>query len=211
MKRYAGLLWLIRLYQRRFRVLSGLEHLPRTGPYILAGNHVGSPDPLYVASVVYFYTRRSVVFLAYDKIAKKFGHDIAYQWLGAVDKKEGNLAASLLPLRQELEAGNAVGIFPEGMRNAAPFVLPGKTGVARLAHWTGVPVIPFGFDGPFTWSVTEGVRAALSWKRNLRLHFGAPLHFPKIPEDQLTKEKLTETTRTIMQRVGELAGRPSPF
>lgn len=211
MKRYAGLVWLMRLYLRRFRELTGVAYLPHIGPYILAGNHVGSPDPLYVGSAVYLHTRRSVIFLAYDKIAKNLGRNIAYQWLGAVDKNEGNLAASLLPLRHELEAGNPVGIFPEGMRNAAPFVLPGKTGAARLAHWTGAPVIPFGFDGPFTWSVAEGVFAALSWKRNLRLHFGAPLLFPKIPDDQLTKEKLTETTRTIMQRVGELAGRPSPF
>lgn len=211
MKRYAGLVWLMRLYQRRFRELTGIEHIPQQGPFILAGNHVGSPDPLYVVTAVYLHTHRSVVFLAYDKIAKTFGHTIAYQWLGAVDKNEDHLATSLAPMRKELEAGNAVGIFPEGMRNAANFLLPGKTGVARLAHWTGAPVIPFGFTGPFTWTFGQGLSAALSWKRNLDLHFGAPMYFAKISDEHLTKEKLTETTRAIMTRVGELAGKPSPF
>lgn len=211
MKRYAGLQWLMRLYQRRFRELTGIEHIPPHGPFILAGNHVSSPDPIYVVSAVYLNTHRSVVFLAYDKIAKTFGHTLAYHWLGAVDKNENHLASSLDPMRKELEAGNAVGIFPEGMRNATSFLMPGKTGVARLAHWTGAPVIPFGFTGPFTWTFWQGLSAALSWKRNLCLQFGTPLHFPKIPNEQLTKEQLTETTRIIMARIGDLAGKPSPF
>ncbi len=188
-----------------------MEHIPQHGPCILAGNHVGSPDPLYIITAVYLQTGRSVVFLAFDKIAKTFGRTVAYQWLGTVEKHEDQLATSLIPMRQELEAGNAVGIFPEGMRNATSFLLPGKTGAARLAHWTGAPVIPFGFTGPFTWTFWQGLTAALSWKRDLRVTFGAPMHFPIIPDEKLTKAQLTQTTRAIMSRIGELAGKPSPF
>ena len=128
-----------------------------------------------------------------------------------VGKNEDRPSECLPQLRQELEAGNPVGIFPEGMRNAAPYVLPGKTGVARLAHWTGAPVIPCGFQGPFTWTVVQAISASFSSSRNMALRIGEPLNFPKISEDQITKDLLTHTTRTIMARIGELAGRASPF
>ncbi len=211
MTRYLGLRWLIPLLSRRFRVLEGLEHVPRTGPFILAGNHVGSPDPIFVTAAVYGATHRSIVFIAFDKAVQAFGNRLAHGWLGMVKKTEERPGDALIPLRRELEAGRPVGIFPEGMRNAAPFLLPGKTGVARLAHWTGAPVIPFGFDGPSTWTFNQGLRASVAFRRDMALRIGAPLHFPKIPDAQITKLLLTQTTRTIMERISELAGRPSPY
>jgi 1-acyl-sn-glycerol-3-phosphate acyltransferase len=97
------------------------------------------------------------------------------------------------------------------MRNAAPFLLPGKTGVARLAHWTGAPVVPFGFDGPSTWTFNQGLRASLAFRRDMFLRIGKPLAFSVVPDEQLTKDLLVATTRQIMTAIGELAGRPSPY
>jgi len=211
MKRYAGIRWLVPLFTKRFRVLEGLENLPKTGPYILAGNHVGSPDPIFIAAAVFGKTQRSIVFIAFDKAVQAFGNRLAHSWLGMVKKDESRPGEALFPLRRELEAGNPVGIFPEGMRNAAPFLLPGKTGVARLAHWTGAPVAPFGFDGPSTWTFNQGLRASLAFRRDMFLRIGKPLTFPVVPDEQLTKDLLVATTRQIMTAIGELAGRPSPY
>ena len=152
MKRYKGLKWFLRLGQRRFQEISGLENLPKSEPFILAGNHIGSPDPIFIMSLVYFTIQRPVIFLAFDKVVNFFGKKRAYDWLGAIGKDEDRPAECLKYLKMELENGNPIGIFPEGMRNSAPFLMPGKTGVARLAHWTGAPVIPFGFAGPATWT-----------------------------------------------------------
>lgn len=211
MTRYLGLRWLIPLLTLRFRVLEGVGNIPRSGPFILAGNHIGSPDPIFIVAAIYRATKRSIVFIAFDKAVQAFGTKLAHGWLGMVKKKEERPGEALSPLRHELEAGNAVGIFPEGMRNAAPFLLPGKTGVARLAHWTGAPVIPFGFDGPSTWTFNQGVRASLAFRRDMALRIGAPLHFEKVPDDAITKALLVATTRQIMSRISELAGRPSPY
>ena len=211
MKRYAGLNWMLPFFIRRFHTIKGLENIPKTGPYILAVNHIGSPDPMFILAVIYQRTRRPVAFVVYDKLTQVFGKKFGYRWLGMVGKNEDRPSECLPQLRQELEAGNPVGIFPEGMRNAAPYVLPGKTGVARLAHWTGAPVIPCGFQGPFTWTVVQAISASFSSSRNMALRIGEPLNFPKISEDQITKDLLTHTTRTIMARIGELAGRASPF
>ncbi|MEK7639732.1 MAG: lysophospholipid acyltransferase family protein [Patescibacteria group bacterium] len=211
MKRYAGLNWLLPLFTRRFHTIEGLENFPKTGSYILAVNHIGSPDPMFIVAVVYRFTHQPVIFVVYDKLIKVFGKKFGYEWLGMVEKNENQPSECLVQLRRELEAGNPVGIFPEGMRNAAPFVMPGKTGVARLAHWTGVPVIPCGFQGPFTWTVSQAIRASLSPRRNMALRVGTPLIFPKRTENQITKDLLTSTTRTIMVAIGELAGMPSPY
>lgn len=211
MKRYAGLNWLLPFFTRRFYTIEGLESFPKTGPYILAVNHIGSPDPMFIMAVVYRHTRQPVAFVVYDKLARVFGKKFGYRWLGMVGKNESRPHECLQQLRRELEAGNPVGIFPEGMRNAAPFVLPGKTGVARLAHWTGAPVIPCGFQGPFTWTVMQAIRASLSSRRNMSLRVGKPLVFPVVPADRVTKELLVQTTRKIMAAIGELAGRPSPY
>ncbi|MDP2789788.1 MAG: lysophospholipid acyltransferase family protein [bacterium] len=211
MKRYAGLHWLVPFFTRRFHTIEGLEHLPKIGSYILATNHIGSPDPMFIMAVVYRHTRQPVIFVVYDKLTQVFGKKFGYRWLGMIGKNEYRPSECLPQLRRELEAGNPVGIFPEGMRNAAPFVLPGKTGVARLAHWTGVPVIPCGFQGPFTWTVGQAIRASLSPRRNMALRIGTPLTFPKLAENQITKDLLTNTTRTIMTRIGKLASRPSPY
>lgn len=211
MKRYAGLHWLLPLLAKRFKVLEGLENIPRSGPCILAGNHVGSPDPIFIGAAVFQHTHRSATFIAFDKAVQAFGERRAYEWLGMVKKVEDRPGEALVALRHELEVGNIVGIFPEGMRSAAPFLLPGKTGAARLAHWTGVPVIPFGFDGPSTWTFNQGLRASLAFRRDLVLRVGKPMTFPVVNPNDVTKDLLVQTTRTIMAAIGELAGRPSPY
>jgi 1-acyl-sn-glycerol-3-phosphate acyltransferase len=211
MKRYAGLTWLMRVLARRFRVLEGMENIPRTGPCILACNHVGSPDPIFIMSAVYMHTHRSVSFVTYDEVVHVFGSRVAYSWLGMVKKEEDKPGECLAIMRRDLAAGHAVGIFPEGMRNAAPFVLPGKTGVARLAHWSGAPVVPLGYTGPFTWTVSQAIWSSLSPLHNMNLRIGQPMSFPVIQPENLTKDQLVHTTRTIMAAIGELAGHPSPY
>ncbi len=211
MKSYLGLHWLIPIARWRFREVQGTEHLPRFGPFILAGNHVGSADPAFIFAEVYSHVRRPITFVAMDIITHMIGKKFARRWVHLVEKDEAAPDACLVELRRELEAGNPVGIFPEGMRNSAPFVLPGKTGVARLALWSGAPVIPFGFQGPATWSFNQGLRAFLTPRKDMVLKIGAPLRFPKTPDEQITKELLIRTTRAIMDPIGQLSNRPSPF
>lgn len=211
MKNYRGLHWLIPLAKRRFREVSGLDYLPKSGPFILAGNHVGSPDPVFIMALVYEHLRRRITFVSVDLVVNLVGKRIARKWLGLVEKIEDFPEQCLEELRDVLAAGEPVGIFPEGMRNSAPFLMPGRTGVARLAHWSGAPVIPFGFQGPATWTFNQGVVAFMSWRKDMILRIGKPLIFPKIADERLTKDLLVQTTREIMNSIGQLSGRPSPF
>jgi 1-acyl-sn-glycerol-3-phosphate acyltransferase len=121
----------------------GSENVARRGPVLLACNHVSFLDPLMVLWLGEC-TRRKIRFLA---MAELWRHrflrfflvhtkqiPVARESLGAID--------SLSRATQALRAGECVCIFPEGgiSENLEP--KPAKTGVARLAGATGVPVTP---------------------------------------------------------------------
>ena len=124
--------------------MRGLHHVPRHGPVILAANHMSHVDPIMVIMA----TRRKAHYLAKD------GHFVSgpRKWLmnatGQIEThRESGARDALSSAVALLEANKAVGIFPEGTRSKrteAPFLLEGKTGVARLAatvpHATVIPV-----------------------------------------------------------------------
>ena len=131
--------------------MRGLHHVPRRGPVILAANHLSHVDPIMVIMA----TRRKPHYLAKD------GHFVSgpRKWLmnatGQIEtNRESGARDALSSAVALLEADKAVGIFPEGTRSKRtqqPYLLEGKTGVARLAatvpHATVVPVALIGTRG----------------------------------------------------------------
>ncbi|MGA8247772.1 MAG: lysophospholipid acyltransferase family protein, partial [Nocardioides sp.] len=130
-----------------FRVLGqpidiqGLEHLPRTGPALLALNHIGYVDFVYGGLPADRIGRR-VRFMAKREL---FDHRVSGPIMRAcrhiaVDRAEGE--ASLADTFRHLEAGELVGIFPEATISRAMEVKELKTGAVRIAHRAGVPLVP---------------------------------------------------------------------
>ena len=116
----------------RWRI-QGAHHIPRSGPTILAANHLSHVDPVVVIAAA----RRTTHYLAKDG---HFSNPLTRFVMTATGQIEtqrehgGNDALSSAV--SVLDKGRALGIFPEGTRSKrteAPFLLPGKTGVARLA------------------------------------------------------------------------------
>jgi 1-acyl-sn-glycerol-3-phosphate acyltransferase len=119
----------------------GLEHLPRTGPALLAVNHVGYVDFIY-GGVAPERIGRRVRFMAKREL---FDHKISGPIMRAcrhiaVDRAEGE--ASLAEAMRHLEQGELVGIFPEATISRAMEIKDLKTGAVRIAHRAGVPLIP---------------------------------------------------------------------
>lgn len=128
--------------------VSGLENVPKNGPAILAINHLSYSDWLFVPLVV----DRRVTFVAKSeyftapglkgRLQKSF-----FSGTGQVpiDRSSGSAAAGALATGLRiLQDGDLFGIFPEGTRSPDGRLYKGKTGVARLALESGVPVIPVG-------------------------------------------------------------------
>ena len=128
--------------------VNGLEHVPRTGPLILASNHQSFIDSVVIPAVV----PRPVSFLAKSDYFE--GRGIKgrlvkawFEMFGAlpVDRDDSKAAlASLDPALSVLAEGGAFGIYPEGTRSRDGRLYRGRTGVAQLALTSGAPIVPIG-------------------------------------------------------------------
>lgn len=121
--------------------VTGLEHLPRTGPALLALNHVSYVDFVY-GGVAPERIGRRVRFMAKREL---FDHRVSGPIMRAcrhiaVDRAEGE--ASLAEAQRRLAQGELVGIFPEATISRAMEIKDLKTGAVRIAHRAGVPLIP---------------------------------------------------------------------
>ncbi len=160
------------VYLRMGRI--GREHLPRTGPLLLAANHRSFLDPFVIGTLV----RRPVYYMAKRELFERRLTAWLLSSLGAfpVDRGASDEDA-MRTAREILMRGDCVVIFPEGTRTRfGPLGSP-RRGVGRLALETGAPVAPVAVIG------TEEVRRG--WRvrpRRVRLRAGRPLRFPLVPE-----------------------------
>ncbi len=127
--------------------ITGSEHIPATGPVILASTHVSYVDFLLVelAAVrrgryVRFLTRHDVWNLP---VVRR-----AMDAMGHVPVDREAPAHAYLRARSALRAGEAVGIYPEAGISLAFTVRPLMRGAVSLALETGAPLVPMAVWGP---------------------------------------------------------------
>jgi putative phosphoserine phosphatase / 1-acylglycerol-3-phosphate O-acyltransferase len=131
--------------------ISGTEHIPRTGPAILVGNHRSYFDLQTIIQLLRATGRTA------RGLGKKEIFDVPV--LGAIATALGGIPVDRASGGQEsfehaavaLEGGELVCLLPQGtIPRGEKFydpLLKGRTGAARLAAMTGAPVIPFGMWG----------------------------------------------------------------
>jgi 1-acyl-sn-glycerol-3-phosphate acyltransferase len=150
----------------------GSEHLPSSGPLLLAANHRSFLDPFVIGSL----TRRPVYYMAKRELFERRWQAWLLGSLGAfpVDRGAGD-AGAIETARAILARGDCVVVFPEGTRvRSGPLGQP-RRGVGRLVLETGARVVPVAVIG------TEDVRRG--WRvrpRRVRVRCGAPLMFPSL-------------------------------
>ncbi|WP_132935372.1 lysophospholipid acyltransferase family protein, partial [Mycobacteroides abscessus] len=131
--------------------VEGLENIPSSGPAILAGNHLAVVDSFFLPLVC----PRRVTFLAKSEYFTEPGFK---GWLKKVffggsgqvpiDRTSADAAENALSTAKRLLGeGKLLGIYPEGTRSPDGRLYKGKTGLARMALATGVPVIPVAMVG----------------------------------------------------------------
>jgi len=158
------------VYFRLSRV--GREHLPRSGPLLLASNHRSFLDPFVIGTLV----RRPVYYMAKRELFEKRWQAWALNALGAfpVDRGAGD-GAAMDTARAILARGDCVVVFPEGTRIRTPGLAEPRRGIGRLALETGAPVAPVTVIG------SDQVRRG--WRvrpRRVRLRVGRPMLFPTV-------------------------------
>lgn len=133
--------------------ISGAEHLPVEGPYVLAPNHYSEFDPLILA-VATWRLGRAPRFMAKESLFRVPVLGWSLRATGMVPvARSSSAAAAKQTLEQSeslVEHGRGVIVYPEGSLTRDPDMWPmrGKTGAVRLAIAGDIPVIPVA-----TWGV----------------------------------------------------------
>ena len=186
----------------RFASVQGLENLPRNGPVILASNHIGLHDPLLLAAALIMHTDgRKVHCIAKWPI---FRLPIFGYWLGSVplysDRKK-----TLALVEKKILQGELVLIYPEGKVNYSEIIGRGKTGAARLALKTRVPLIPIGLRR--TSPPKKNLAGELLEMAYARLHIniGSPLDLSHWFGKNINPALLADVNEKIMSAIGALA------
>lgn len=128
--------------------IEGLEHLPEKGPVLLASNHLSYLDPLCLAYLAHQRGRRAR-FLAKSELWKRAVGGWFMRTLKhiPVDRGTADSTGSLGLVAEALAAGRFLVVFPEGTLSNDFEPMAGRTGLARIAKTTGVPVTPVALWG----------------------------------------------------------------
>ena len=187
--------------------VSGAENVPATGPAILASNHLSYADWLFMPLTL----PRRVTFVAKAEYFTTPGIKGWFQrkfFSGAgqvpIDRSGATAAeGALKAAKRILEEGELFGIYPEGTRSHDGKLYRGKTGVARLALETGVPVIPVAVVG--TDVVAPPGQTFGKFTRPI-VRFGAPLDFSRYEGMENDRYILRSITDEIMYEIMRLSG-----
>lgn len=127
--------------------IEGLERIAEAGAVLIASNHVSYLDPFAVGYMAHLAGRRARILAKAElfegrvtgSMMRAYGHIPVDR--GAAD------AGALGRAADTLAAGECVLMFPEGTLSEDLDPMAGRTGAARLARASGVPVVPLGLWG----------------------------------------------------------------
>jgi 1-acyl-sn-glycerol-3-phosphate acyltransferase len=130
--------------------MQGSQHIPPSGPVIVAANHVSYFDPLCLGVFIHS-AGRQVRFLAKAELFRSKLMRLVMLGAGQIPvyRETRDAVQALAAAVEAMNDGAAVAIYPEGTTTRDLNFLPGpaKNGVARLAALTGAPVVPVGMWG----------------------------------------------------------------
>ncbi|GEM_PF-291780 len=191
------------------RRVVGRENLPRTGPLLIAANHQSYFDFITTIAIA----PRNIYYLAAEKFFRKrlwrFFMKITGQIQVDREHKENrkNLDRTVYDL---LQAGHAIGIFPEGTR--APSrekMLEGYPGIIRYAFATGTPIVPIGIRGAY--DVMSRFDRRPRFKKSIELHIGEPITFPDALTSEPSPEHIRAELKKLMRKIAALADKDYPY
>ena len=187
--------------------VEGAENVPAEGPAILASNHLSYADWLFMPLTL----PRRVTFVAKAEYFTERGIKGWFKrtfFSGAgqvpIDRSGADAAAgALMSAKKVLAEGGLFGIYPEGTRSPDGRLYRGKTGVARLALETMVPVIPVAVVGT---DVVAPPGKKFGRLTRPMVRFGTPLDFSRYQGMESDRYILRSVTDEIMYEIMRLSG-----
>jgi long-chain acyl-CoA synthetase len=182
--------------------VSGIEKLPKNGPYIISSNHQSYIDPLILASILPPSTFDKVFAVGTSEIfGEGFMLRLARSLRVVVVDPDANLIPAMRAGAFGLRQGRPLILYPEGERSIDGTPKVFKKGAAILAIHMQVPIVPVAIEG-----------FQKVWPRNksfqefapLKIVFGDPIDPPPESEaSEATYEKLTAELRARVVAIWE--------
>jgi 1-acyl-sn-glycerol-3-phosphate acyltransferase len=199
--------------------IEGLEHLPQTGPVILAGNHINKTamDALLLGSKILIERGGLAKFVSIadppDRMLKHFVRLMGHSEGVLLPIQKGGTTASMIeflrnPATYKREQP-ILGIFPAGNADRdfeTNMTRQWHTGAAVTAFETGAPIVPFFVEGlPYHWRPLDMLKAVA---RSLvgdkafefKVRFGPPIWPQEIP--QRSPAEMIERVRQAVLELG---------
>ena len=175
----------------------GLEHIPASGPLIVATNHLSRVD---IPGLFNNPVRPDITALVTDKyrfhwFMQWFCESAEGIW---IDRTRADFGAFREGM-EVLKAGRTLGIAPEGTRSQTGSLLEGKPGTVLLALKAGCPIVPVAQWG------TEKTFSELAKfrKAHITARFGPAFTFPPLDREK-RDEQMQNYTTELMLRIAAL-------
>jgi len=177
--------------------VSGIEKLPKSGPYLLCSNHQSYLDPLILASVIPAERFRRLFAVGTSEI---FGEGLMRRVARSLNVVVVDPDTNLVPAMRAgafgLRHGMALVLYPEGERSIDGKPRIFKKGAAILSTHLQVPIVPIAIEGFYD-----------AWPRNkpfqgfkpLKIVIGDPIMPP--PESEASEEIYEKLTAELKSRV----------
>jgi 1-acyl-sn-glycerol-3-phosphate acyltransferase len=181
--------------------MEGTEHIPASGPAILASNHLSFLDSIFLPAMI----ERPVFFLGKSDYFSGWKR-LFFEGVGVmpVHRQGGDAGEASLRKGQEiLDNGHLLGIYPEGTRSPDGRLYRGKTGPVRLALRTGAPIVPCAMIGTFE-ILPPG--ANIPKIRRVGIRIGKPLDFSRYAGMENDRFVLRSATDELMYELMMLSG-----
>jgi len=179
-----------------FRItVSGQEHIPGTGGFILATNHKSYFDPLFIGS----WSPRQLYYFAKSELWKNKIFGAIISRTNALPVKRGAVDRTALDLSLNTIAhGNGLVIFPEGTRSLSDKFLEPKPGIGLIAARARCPIIPGYIHG------TNALKECFLGRRQMSITFGPAISPLWIGSQPFDKEGYMTIARKVMGEIEKL-------
>ncbi len=188
------------------KTVEGLERLPVNRPFIIAANHLGMFDPVFLGVPVVLKTKRKLRWLV-DPNRKywRWIGQFTSHWTNAVPIERGNYSGFFQRLTRFLEQGDCLGIFPEGEIARTARLQTPKLGMVRIGRDSQTPIVPVGLrhtELPLWRAILNRFRSP----EGVTIRVGEPITIP----NSTPSADFPAWGDRIMNEISRLSGFPYP-
>jgi 1-acyl-sn-glycerol-3-phosphate acyltransferase len=182
----------------------GAEHLPSSGPVIVAANHISFFDTV----VLMLSVPRRTYFVGKAEYMGSWTTRRLFPALGLIPIERAAARQAMAALdvaASALAEGHVLGIYPEGTRSRDGLLHRGHTGVAQLAIMSGATIVPVGLVGTDRIQPV-GARVPRPFRR-ATIRFGPPID--PAAYGGSARRRRQQLTGDLMESIRLLSGRPT--